>query len=170
MVCATNRKLPERVDSGEFRQDLFYRINVFPLQPPPLRDRKDDVAPLAHHFLSRFGASSAVLAASGLKVLTSYSWPGNVRELANAMERAVILAGPEGKITAETLSFLMGGKDCERISSSYELPPEGVVLDELENKLVLQALERTQNNQTAAAKLLGLTRAKFRVLMKQAIS
>ncbi|PID73459.1 MAG: histidine kinase [Desulfobacterales bacterium] len=169
VVCATNRQLTERVEEGEFRQDLYYRVNVFPLQPPPLRDRMADVRLLTEFFLKRAGvADAAVLTDSAVKALTAYDWPGNVRELANAVERAVILAGPGNSVTADTFSFLRTpGARCARCDL-FTLPPGGLSLEEMENSLTRQALEAAGNNQTAAAKLLGLTRAKYRVLMKQA--
>ncbi|MFP4308348.1 MAG: sigma-54-dependent transcriptional regulator [Desulfococcaceae bacterium] len=168
VICATNRNLEERVDDGAFRRDLFFRIHVFPIQPPPLRERPEDVAPLTRFFLERLGVAASVrFEDDAVKTLLDYHWPGNVRELANAVERAVILAG-DGVVTAETLSFLSGG--CGRVpkeSGRFVLPPEGVVLEELEKDLVNQALVLAGDNQTAAARLLGLSRAKFRVLMKQ---
>lgn len=168
VICATNRQLTERVESGDFREDLFYRIHVFPIQPPPLRERTEDIPPLADHFLARFGGGGFRMAESGLRALMAHTWPGNVRELANAMERAVILAADEKVVTGETLSFLAGPGACDLSDGGFTLPPKGLVLEELENDLVRQALEMCGNNQTAAARMLGLSRAKFRVLMKQA--
>lgn len=168
-ICATNRDLKTRVTGGDFRQDLYYRVNVFPLTPPPLRDRMEDVIPLAEHFLRRNGVSDpAALKPSAREALMRYGWPGNVRELANAVERAVILAGPGGAMTADTFSFLSpAGAGLAEIED-FRLPPGGLDLETLENDLCRQALETSGGNQTVAAKLLGLTRAKFRVLMKQA--
>lgn len=171
VICATNQEIPKRLDAGEFRQDLYFRINVFPIEPPPLRERKEDIEPLARFFLNRLGAGAAVsLEPSALHALAGYPWPGNVRELANAIERAVILAGDSGRITEETLSFLSHPKHCATTADSgaFVLPVEGIDLEAVENDLVRQALDLAGGNQTAAAKLLGLSRAKFRVLMKQA--
>ncbi|GBC60199.1 sigma-54-dependent Fis family transcriptional re gulator [Desulfonema ishimotonii] len=170
VVCATNRQLPERVESGAFRQDLFFRINVFPLQPPPLRERADDIVPLAEYFLKRLESGQNFrLTKSAIDAMKGYEWPGNVRELANAIERAVILAGDTGEITAATLSFLNPASACPPPENDgFRLPQRGISLEALENDLARQALDMCGNNQTAAAKLLGLTRAKFRVLMKQA--
>lgn len=170
VVCATNRNLEELVDTGDFRQDLFYRINVFPLEPPPLRDRMDDVLPLAEHFLGRMvGKSGITLDPKAATTLMAYAWPGNVRELANAMERAVILAGDGGMIGPDTLSFLRtsGGRTCED-PAEFPFPKEGFSLEKFEKDLVRKALETANNNQAAAARLLGLSRGKFRILMKQA--
>ena len=170
VICATNQELPKRLDAGEFRQDLYFRINVFPLYPPPLRDRKEDILPLTDYFMKRLGVGKSIsLEPSGARALMDYAWPGNVRELANAIERAVILAGESGRITEETLSFLSPPSACVKPSDAgkFFLPRQGIIMEELENDLVRQALTIAGNNQTAAAKLLGLSRAKFRVLMKQ---
>lgn len=140
---------------------------MFPIDVPPLRKRTEDVSAIAEYVLKRTGEGRDIQLTEGAKrVLCRYSWPGNVRELVNAMERAVILCRKEGVVTAETLSFLQVDNVCG--DGSFALPPEGLSIEELEANLVRQALEITQNNQSSAAKLLGLTRAKFRVLMKQA--
>ncbi len=170
VLCATNKKLEELVSKDMFRQDLFYRINVFPIELPDLTDRRDDILPLADYFLEKVSArvKGILIDREAKRVLLSYPWPGNVRELANVMERAVILSGGESPITGRILSFLSKGKkDClGTVDEGFQLPPQGVSLDDVEKKLVEQALKATGNNQTAAAELLGLTRAKFRVLMK----
>ncbi|MFH1155020.1 MAG: sigma-54 dependent transcriptional regulator [Pseudomonadota bacterium] len=170
VICATNRNLAELVDAGTFRRDLFYRINVFPIELPPLVNRKEDIVPLAEHFLAKTMPirQAGVLDKGAISMLLAYDWPGNVRELANVMERAAILSGEDGSITSETLSFLRSsGKECDwSETQSFVLPPQGVSLDDVEKTLVEQALKATGNNQTAAAEMLGLTRAKFRVLMK----
>jgi DNA-binding NtrC family response regulator len=168
-ICATNQNLSERVKEGKFREDLFFRINVFPIQLPPLRRRMDDVILLAEHFLRRFtgGPDEMQLTDGALRVLKEYSWPGNVRELANAIERAVILARGKGKITAETLSFLRTDHHPNAGHAGFRLPPDGISLEEIEKDIVRQALEICKDNQTAAARLLGLTRAKFRVLLNR---
>jgi transcriptional regulator with PAS, ATPase and Fis domain len=169
MICATNQDLKKLVEKGKFRQDLYYRINVFPIETPALRDRPEDIAPLAAHFLKRLSGGIDVKMTDGaVRTLTAYKWPGNVRELANAVERVMILYNGDGMVTAETLSFLRSSASAPCDQSFFKLPPEGVQLEALEQELVRQALEATGNNQTAAAKLLGLTRAKFRVLARLA--
>lgn len=166
VVCATNQNLEEMVAAGTFRKDLFFRINVFPVHMPPLRERMDDIIPIARHFLKSHG-SGFTLEKDAEKILTSYHWPGNVRELGNVVERSVILSFDSRSINSESLFFLNNdGRKC--LPSGFNLPLEGIDLEQLENNFVRQALEMTDNNQSAAAKLLGLTRAKFRVLMKQA--
>jgi DNA-binding NtrC family response regulator len=170
IICATNQDLQKAVDAGKFRQDLFYRINVFPIDSPPLRDRPEDVPVLAEHFLRTLsGGREMQLTDGAVRVLQAYPWPGNVRELANAMERVKILDRGDGIVTADTLSFLRSGAGGQPSCETFRLPPQGVALEALEKDLVSQALEMTGHNQSAAAKLLGLTRAKFRVLARNAI-
>jgi DNA-binding NtrC family response regulator len=169
IICATNQDLKKLVEKGKFRQDLYYRINVFPIESPPLRDRPEDIAPLAGHFLRQLSGSSDIKMTDGaVRTLMAYKWPGNVRELANAMERVMILYKGEGMVTAETLSFLRDAPSAPCEQNFFKLPPDGVQLEVFEQELVRQALEATGNNQSAAAKLLGLTRAKFRVLARLA--
>ncbi len=169
-ICATNQSLSENVKKGKFREDLFFRINVFPIELPPLRERADDVVLLARHFLRRLegGLDKTEFSSGALRVLKEYTWPGNVRELANAVERAMILARGTGKITSETLSFLETSHPLTTGHTGFRLPPGGISLEEIEKDMVRQALETCKDNQTAAAKFLGLTRAKFRVLLNQA--
>ena len=168
-ICATNQSLSENVKKGKFREDLFFRINVFPIELPPLRERADDVVLLARHFLRRLegGLEKTEFSNGALRVLKEYTWPGNVRELANAVERAMILARGTGKITSETLSFLETSHPLTSGHAGFRLPPQGISLEEIEKDMVRQALETCKDNQTAAAKFLGLTRAKFRVLLNQ---
>ncbi len=167
IICATNQSLEGLVREGKFRSDLFYRIHVFPIEPPPLRERMEDVPVLARHFLKRFnGSPDFDISGDAMRLLENYSWPGNVRELANVIERACILARGKDRITAEHLSFLRPSQ-AEPLKGGFTLPAEGLSLEELEMELVGQAMERAEQNQSAAARLLGLTRAKFRVLYKQ---
>jgi DNA-binding NtrC family response regulator len=169
IICATNQDLKSRVDGGQFRQDLFYRINVFPIESPPLRQRPSDIVPLAEYFLSKSGDGRPMRLTDGaIRVLKTCLWPGNVRELANAMERVRILDPGDGIVTAEMLSFLRTGSDGQGACGDFQLPPQGICIEELQKDLVRQALEVSGQNQTAAAKLLGLTRAKFRVLVRHA--
>ncbi len=169
ILCATNQDLNHLVETGKFRQDLYYRINVFPIDTPPLRNRLDDIVPLAEHFLKRFSGGKDIRLTDGAaRTLTAYPWPGNVRELANAMERVMILDRGEGNVTAETLSFLREMPGAPAAEDRFCLPPEGLCLEALMFDLARQAMAVSGNNQTAAARLLGLTRAKFRVLARQA--
>lgn len=169
-ICATNQSLSENVKKGKFREDLFFRINVFPIELPPLRERGEDVLLLAGHFLRRLdgGPGRTQFSSGAQRALKEYTWPGNVRELSNAVERAMILARGAKNITSETLSFLEAGRPAAAGTAGFKLPPEGISLEEIEKDMVRQALETCKDNQTAAARFLGLTRAKFRVLLNQA--
>ena len=170
IICATNQDLQLLVEKGAFRGDLFFRVNVFPIYPVPLRERTEDILPLARHFLEKSAKGQSVSLTEGAaRILTEYHWPGNVRELANAIERAMILSTDNGGISADTLAFLRGRKEpCASGNNDWRIPPEGLSLENLQLNFVRQALQMTHRNQTAAATLLGLTRAKFRVLMRQA--
>ncbi len=175
IICATHQDLDALVSQDRFRSDLLYRINVFPIELPPLRERPDDISPLARHVLKKCDSGGGIeLSQGAMKLLESYSWPGNVRELANVIERACILAQTTQRIDHKTLSFLKPEKKKQTEAenpnpgaSELTLPEEGISLEDLELDLVRQALERSDHNQSAAARLLGLTRAKFRVLFKQ---
>ncbi|MCF8083527.1 MAG: sigma-54 dependent transcriptional regulator [Deltaproteobacteria bacterium] len=167
VICATNQNLERLVEKGTFREDLYFRINVFPIQPPPLRERLEDVLPLTRHFLTALGGNPDTQLTDGaVRLLMAYDWPGNVRELANVMERGMILAGGEA-ITAHTLSFLRQDAASTHTDPCFSIPSGGLSLEKMEEDLVRQALETAGNNQTAAARLLGLTRAKFRVLLRR---
>ena len=171
VICATNQDLEKLVKQGDFREDLFYRINVFPIHIPPLRQRKEAIIPLAEYFIRKFVDSmpeedQQLLTQGAKKILMNYSWPGNIRELANTMERAIILAGLP-PVTAEHLEFLKTGQETKGLSEGLKLSQEGINLEELEKDLIKQALQLTGNNQSAAARLLGLTRSKFRTRVKQ---
>ncbi|OPL16936.1 MAG: histidine kinase [delta proteobacterium ML8_D] len=169
VICATNQDLESLVKQGEFRSDLFYRIDVFPLHIPPLRERTEAVVPLAEHFIRKFRerpSGENLLTQGAKRVLMDHVWPGNVRELANAVERAVILAGEE-PVTTEHLSFLRTGKVQTGTAEALKLPPYGLAIEKLERDLIQQAMEMTNNNQSAAARLLGLTRSKLRTRVKQ---
>ena len=167
VICATNRNLEGMVINNKFRQDLFYRINVFPILIPPLRQRKDDILPLTEHIIKnfRFGKDHEITQGACHKLM-EYSWPGNVRELANVIERCLILTRDTGRIISDTLSFLRINQAPEKGTVLIKLPPEGVPFQQVQITLVRQALKAAGNNQTSAAKLLGLSRAKFRVLLK----
>ena len=169
IVCATNQNLKAMVEKGAFRQDLFFRINVLPIELPPLRQRIEDVSLLCEFFLKKLEPDREIKISDGaMRLLTSYPWPGNIRELANAMERAVILSPDHGAITVDSLSFLNTVSCGQNDAEGFRLPPAGFSLEHFQQDLVRQALDMAGNNQTQAAKLLGLTRAKFRVLMKNA--
>ncbi len=167
VVASTNRDLLAQVTKDEFREDLFYRLNVFPIQMPALRDRKEDVSPLANHFLARRGGGNR-LSTEAERILTAYEWPGNVRELENVVERAVILAGPGSEITAAHLADLStvasaGSEkpDSRSAVSRVIIPDEGVDLEELEKEHILEALRKAGGNKSEAARLLTISRRRL---------
>lgn len=168
IICATNQNLKKMAETGSFRSDLLYRINVFPIEMPSLRKRPDDIVPLAKYFLSlQTRKGDMELTKGACRILLKYDWPGNVRELQNVIERAVILVGDGKTITSETLFFLEDPVIMPEEESGFVLPENGISLESIQLDLARQALEKTGNNQTAAARLLGMTRAKFRVLIKK---
>ncbi len=156
VIAATHRNLEEEVKEGGFREDLYFRLNVFPVFVPSLVERLEDVPALAEAFLARFG-HRAGLAEGVMPLLLEYSWPGNVRELENCMERAAIIAGGRPLEPAHLPEHIRTRRALER-PTVFRLPDSGLSLDELEKNLVLQALERTGGNKTRAAGLLGITR------------
>jgi DNA-binding NtrC family response regulator len=167
VICATNKNLQEMVNKKIFRKDLLFRINVFPIHFPRLCKRIDDIIPLAKYFLTPHNQGAEIKISSGAeRILKNYSWSGNVRELKNVMERALILTGSLDVITSESLSFLNMTPLTPESEETFRLPPNGLSLEKLQLDLVGQALEYSGYNKTMAAKLLGLTRAKFRVLAR----
>ncbi len=157
VIAATNLDLGEAVREGRFREDLFYRLNVFAIQVPPLRDRRADVAPLALHFLAARGLPPEKLGPEARARLMELPWPGNVRELENALERALILAG-EREIRAQDLSTPATLRARSRVA---DVLVDGFDLDAFERELILAAIERAGGNKAAAARLLGITRRRL---------
>ncbi len=177
VIATTNRHLEESVERKEFRQDLFFRLNVVPIHVAPLRERKEDVPFLAQKFMQRFGRKHGVrvqgISDDCMAVLKTHHWPGNVRELQNVIERAVILCGDTGLLEAEHLGF--SPKQVHTVDSpgatassapatpaaqSAPMPVVGVELvslAELEKHHIFAALERTGQNRTHAARLLGIS-------------
>ncbi|KKM90163.1 hypothetical protein LCGC14_1241370 [marine sediment metagenome] len=158
IICASNKNLEEYVKNGRFREDLYYRINVFPINFPPLRERPEDILSLARHFLEHYsvkmGKFSLKMSKNVEKILVSCKWDGNVRELKNCIERAVILCKGDliteehlpSVLVKESLSNYDNGKYKIVKMLDISLPPEGISLDELEKHLVLQALKKSKNN------------------------
>jgi DNA-binding NtrC family response regulator len=166
VICATNRNLEQMTTQGRFRQDLYYRINVFPIWIPPLRQRKGDIVPLARYIMTTFSfGKDHELTDGACRKLQEYPWPGNVRELANVLERCLILTRDTRAITSDTLSFLRVSQPNAR-QVIVQLPAGGIPLQKVQMSLVKQALDVAGNNQSTAAKLLGLSRSKFRILLK----
>ncbi len=167
VITATNQDLRVAVREGKFREDLFYRLNVLPLELPPLRQREGDIGLLIRHFLNLHGRIKfkALLEvdSAAMVALEKYRWPGNVREVENLIERLVVLA--EGNIirAADLPDYVMNNSVPQHQSATrITLPEEGVdldgVLERIENGFIQQALERSRGNKTAAAELLNLNR------------
>lgn len=159
VVAATNRNLEEMVASGEFRTDLYYRLNVVPMFIPPLRERRDDIVALVDHFLVKIEAERRhYFSAEALDVLRHYDWPGNVRELENAVEHSLVLCdGDEMGIDSLPMALrAFAGQDKGDVQSA--LIDEKITLEEAERRLIGAAMERTRNNMTRAARELGITR------------
>jgi DNA-binding NtrC family response regulator len=163
VIAATNRSLQEGVKKGQFREDLFYRLNVMAVELPPLRDRPGDVPLLINHYVDGFNTEFRKkirgVTPGAMAALQAYRWRGNVRELRNAVERAMLLV--EGSELDESHFPMLSGGDSD-VSTGLGLPVEGINLEELERSLVVQALERSGWNQTKAATLLGLNRDQIR--------
>jgi len=166
VIAATNRDLHAAMQRGEFREDLYYRLGVFEIALPPLRERIDDVLELADTFLAEIGETvgrpAAGISREAREHLLAYAWPGNVRELRNAIERAVILADG-GFIRSEHLPVTAPRPSVVKSDDtpSGPLPAGGVNLEAIERSLVVRALTQARHNKTRAAKLLGLTRAQL---------
>ena len=159
LVAATNANLEECIRKGEFREDLYYRINVVNLTIPPLRERKEDIIPLARYFINRFSAELKKevrgMTPSAVRALQRHTWPGNIRELENTVERAVLMCDAES-ITADDLN-LLGPQEVGTASLNLRLPPTGVQLEELEKQAILEALRINNWVQKEAAKFLGIS-------------
>jgi two-component system, NtrC family, response regulator AtoC len=163
VVAATNRKLETEVRDGRFREDLYYRLNVLPIQLPPLRARPDDIPLLVNYYVDTYNREFRKrvrgVEPGAMSALKTYGWPGNVRELRNLVERAMLLA--EGT-TLTTGDFPVASGGPVRLGEQVDLPAGGIDLEQLERSLVVQALERSGWNQTKAAGMLGLNRDQIR--------
>jgi DNA-binding NtrC family response regulator len=167
VVAATNRDLQEEVETGRFREDLYYRLRVLPLTLPPLRRRRGDVPALVAAFIDGYnkelGRSVEGVDPEASELLEAYPWPGNVRELRNVIERAVLLS--EGPILTPDLlppEVRRGGSESGSWVGSFELGPDGIDLEELERRLLEEALRQAEGNRTRAGLLLGLSRHQIR--------
>jgi Nif-specific regulatory protein len=157
VVAATNRNLEEQIEKNEFRQDLYYRLNVFPIHIPPLRQRRTDILELANHFVEKYdkenGKDVRRISTPAIDMLTSYHWPGNVRELENSIERAILLSTddvlhghhlPPTLQTAEASNTVMRGTLDDTV-------------DRVEKEMIIEALKSTRGNKTKAAEKLGVS-------------
>ncbi|HEV8159359.1 MAG TPA: sigma-54 dependent transcriptional regulator [Pyrinomonadaceae bacterium] len=164
VVAATNRDLLAMSQDGRFREDLYYRLNVLSIEIPPLRERQSDIPVLINYFLEKHSRGTnrkVALSNEAKRVLENYAYPGNVRQLESAIERAILLC-ENNQITLEDLPPEMS-QASKPVSANdlFKLPPEGVNFEDVERSLITQAMDRTDNNITKSAKLLGLT---FRTL------
>jgi DNA-binding NtrC family response regulator len=166
MIAATNRDLRAALEEGTFREDLYYRLNVVPIDIPPLREHKEDIPDLVNHFLARFAADSEKeiegITTAALDALMEYHWPGNVRQLENSVERAVALS--RGRVIDEKDIHLdtRQSKSGSAATSANQFLPEGMTLEQWEDNMIREALRRANGNKSQAARLLGLSRNALR--------
>jgi DNA-binding NtrC family response regulator len=163
VIAATNVDLRAALEQGTFREDLYYRLNVVPINIPPLRERKEDIPYLVEHFARKFGGS---IGESAMERLLAYHWPGNVRELENVIERSILLAaGP--RVEAEDVKIDSLQRSRPPAGAADNFLPEGMTLDAYEQALIREALKRADGNKSQAARLLGLTRNALRYRLAQ---
>jgi DNA-binding NtrC family response regulator len=168
VIAATNSDLGRMVADGQFREDLFYRLNVIPVQLPPLRDRREDIPLLVSHFLNKYAASASptlpalTVSQQAMRRLMSYHWPGNVRQLENAVERGVAFSAGKNQLDIGDLPPELQNAEPASMASVLSLPDDGLDLDAfvatIERDLIQRSLERTNGNKGQAAKLLNLKR------------
>ncbi len=167
ILAATNVDLRAALEEGRFREDLYYRLNVLPLNIPSLRERKEDIPFLAQHFADRFGRQErgepGQISDDAMSKLLGYHWPGNVRELENVIERSLLLA-PSATLRAADIKLDQSSKPKPAVS---DFLPEGVTLEEHEQSIIREALRRANGNKSQAARLLGLTRNALRYRLDQ---
>jgi len=171
IVAATNKNLETEVKAGRFREDLYYRLKVFPIRVPPLRERRDDIAPLAVFFLNRYtremGKSVPGFAQETLEILSAYDFPGNVRELENEVQRLVIQGDDGAFLTPELLSPRVRQIETVLLSAGAAKGSLKEMVDQVERHILIEALRDHGNNKTAAAKTLGITREGLHKKLKQ---
>jgi transcriptional regulator with PAS, ATPase and Fis domain len=157
IIATSNRNLPELIKDGNFREDLYYRLNIFPIEVPPLRDRLEDMPLLAGHFLQNFkdkyNYPNISISKNAMLKLEEYDWPGNIRQLQNSIERGVLLTGGTSDLKAEHI--LLTGNT--HTSSDSALFNGNITIGNLEREAIFATLRRTKNNRTRAAKVLDIT-------------
>ncbi len=164
IIAATNRDLESEVKKGNFRDDLYFRLNVVKLHIPPLRERKEDILPLFRFFVSRFDEQFKKeffqISKEAEEIILSYPWTGNIRELRNTVERIVLLEKGD-TVLGKHLSFLAGKEGLSEETSRFKpfIPPQGVILDKVEQEYILEALRMKKGNKSEAAKMLGISRS-----------
>lgn len=160
VLAATNRDLRLRISSGQFREDLYYRLNVFPIRLPALRERREDIPLLARYFVEKQRRGNT-LTGEAEEILSGYEWPGNVRELENVIERATILAGEGKEIDSELFAYLRAGSGLTGEDVRITIPDDGVDIEDLEKQHILEALKKAGGNKSEAARLLYMTRRRL---------
>ncbi len=167
VIAATNADLRVALEQGTFREDLYYRLNVIPINIPPLRERSEDIPRLAGHFVGKLsaelGASARVISAEAVERLMGYHWPGNVRELENVIERSLVLSGGD---SIEAPDILLDTASPRAPAGEWSLPA-GMTLEACEQAMIRDALRRANGNKSQAARLLGLTRNALRYRLAQ---
>jgi DNA-binding NtrC family response regulator len=166
IIGATNTDLKKLVKDGQFREDLYYRLNVIPITLPPLRDRREDIPLLARHFVQKSCRNNNLpprsLTQDTLRALMNFSWPGNIRQLENAIEHAVAMTGAEKELRPSTLPEEISQPTSSLFLPTVSIPDEGInftsVVSQLERELILKCLEKTGGNKRQAARLLNLSR------------
>jgi two-component system response regulator PilR (NtrC family) len=175
LIASTNRDLKSMVAAGQFREDFYYRVSVIPIHVPPLRERSEDIEPLARHFLQKFsqqmGKPAYDFSREALAAVTKYPWPGNVRELENALERAVAVSSGEDRFVKlehlpDTISSLPGAEERPMV-----IPPEGIDFEtqvaRIEKQYLTEALRAAGGVRTRAAELLHISYRSFRHYAKK---
>lgn len=170
VISATNKDLLALLAQGSFREDLYYRLAVFPLHLPPLRERRQDIVPLVRHYIEKSGGRRAdgdILTPAAQRLLYEYPWPGNIRELFNVVERAMIMKGGCMPLSSDDFACLGASPACKPATGEevFSIPPAGLDYEGLQRSIVRQALEMTAGNQSSAARLLNVSRARFRTLL-----
>jgi len=167
IIATTNRNIAEIVKAGDFRSDLFFRLNVFPIKVPPLRNRKDDIPVLVDHFMKKFGKKygheDKKVDPSVIEAFRKYPWPGNVRQLENILERAILYAMSSDNIALNDITFESEVSD----HTNLQIDDEGLSIPEMEKRLIFQTLKKTKNNRTEAAKILGVSTRTLRNKLHQ---
>ena len=168
VIAATNQDLRAALEQGTFREDLYYRLNVVPLNIPPLRERKQDIPFLANHFVRKLapdaGCRVESISDAAMEKLIGYHWPGNVRELENVIERSLVMCMGT---RLEAADIKLENAPRQRPQSDSHFLPEGLSLDEYERDIIREALRRAAGNKSQAARLLGLTRNALRYRLTQ---
>ena len=166
LIAATNRDLRAALEEGTFREDLYYRLNVVPIDIPPLREHKEDIPELVDHFFARSardnGKDIRQITSAALKLLTDYHWPGNVRQLENIIERAVALSSGTVLDVGDIHLDSRPAPGSSGTSGGVPFLPEGMTLEQWEDEMIREAMRRAGGNKSEAARLLGLSRNALR--------